>query len=385
MNINKEIFLDNQSTTRLDEEIFKVMTPYFMENYGNPHSINHSFGRNAQSAITKARHNIADYLRANHQDVYFTSGATESNNIFIKGLANFSKVKSKRIITSKADHKCVLQSCKRLEEQGFDVVYLDIDQTGLIDLQELENALKIPTLLTSIMFINNEIGTIQPIREIGSLCRKYNCFFHTDAAQAVGKLNIDVNELNIDALSISGHKTYGPKGIGVLYVNADTRLKMTPLFDGGGQEKELRSGRLPTPLCVGIGEAIKKSAAEMHVTNNTIKSLRDQMLNLLKNNITNLKINGGLNNRVEGNLNLMIYGIDANALINNIPNIAISTGSACTSGYIERSHVLKSLGLTDEETSYSFRIGIGKYNTKQETELASHAIISAVKKLEKIN
>ena len=383
MNINQTIFLDNQSTTRLDEEVFQQMKPYFTESYGNPHSINHSFGRDAQSAIENARKKIAEYLKTNHQDVYFTSGATEANNIFIKGLANFSKVKNKRIITSKADHKCVLQSCRRLEERGFDVVYLDIDKAGLINIEQLENALKKPTLLTSIMFVNNEIGTIQPIKQIGSLCRKYNSFFHTDAAQAVGKLNIDVNDLNIDALSISGHKTYGPKGIGVLYVNAETRLKMTPLFDGGGQEKELRSGTLPTPLCVGIGEAIKKSATEMKTTNSIIKSLRNKMFELLINGIPDLIVNGDIDNRIEGNLNLLIPGIDANALINNVPNLAISTGSACTSGYIERSHVLKSLGLTDEEASYSFRIGIGKYNTEEEIEIASQAIITAANKIRK--
>ena len=211
----------------------------------------------------------------------------------------------------------------------------------------------------------------------------YKSFFHTDAAQAVGKLNIDVNDLNIDALSISGHKTYGPKGIGVLYVNAETRLKMTPLFDGGGQEKELRSGTLPTPLCVGIGEAIKKSATEMKTTNSIIKSLRNKMFELLTNGIPDLIVNGDIDNRIEGNLNLLIPGIDANALINNVPNLAISTGSACTSGYIERSHVLKSLGLTDEETSYCFRIGIGKYNTEEEIETASNAIINAVNKIKK--
>ena len=385
MNIDQAIFLDNQSTTKLDDEVFKKMMPYFTESYGNPHSINHSFGRNAQFATEAARKEIAEYLSANHQDVYFTSGATESNNIFIKGLANFSKARNKRIITSKADHKCVLQSCKRLEEQGFDVEYLDIDKSGLIDLQNLENALKTPTLLTSIMFVNNEIGTIQPIKEIGALCRQYGSFFHTDAAQAVGKMKIDVNELNIDALSISGHKTYGPKGIGVLYVNTEARLQMTPLFDGGGQEKELRSGTLPTPLCLGLGEAIKKSATEMNTTNSTIKTLRDKTLELLTKSIPDIILNGDIDNRIEGNLNLRVPGIDANALINNIPNIAISTGSACTSGFIERSHVLKSLGLTDEEASYSFRIGIGKYNTEEEIEIASNAIINAVNKIKKIN
>ena len=383
MNINQAIFLDNQSTTKLDDEVFKKMMPYFTESYGNPHSINHSFGRNAQFATEAARKEIAEYLSANHQDVYFTSGATESNNIFIKGLANFSKVRNKRIITSKADHKCVLQSCKRLEEQGFDVEYLDIDKSGLIDLQNLENALKTPTLLTSIMFVNNEIGTIQPIKEIGALCRQYGSFFHTDAAQAIGKMKIDVNELNVDALSISGHKTYGPKGIGVLYVNTEARLQMTPLFDGGGQEKELRSGTLPTPLCLGLGEAIKKSATEMNTTNSTIKTLRDKTLELLTKAIPDIILNGDIDNRIEGNLNLRVPGIDANALINNIPNIAISTGSACTSGFIERSHVLKSLGLTDEEASNSFRIGIGKYNTEEEIEIASNAIINAVNKIKK--
>ena len=383
MNIEKPIFLDNQSTTALDSRVFEKMSPFFKEDYGNPHSTHHSYGREASEAINTARKAIASNLNANHQDIYFTSGATESNNILIKGLGSFSKVKSKRIITLKSEHKCVLQSCKRLEEDGFEVIYLSPKSDGLVDLDELENALNEPTFLTSIMFVNNETGVIQPMKKIGELCRDYESVFHTDAAQAAGKIDIDVEELNIDALSISGHKMYGPKGIGVLYVNTPTRLQIKPLFDGGGQEKELRSGTLPTPLCVGLSEALNLSLKEKDQTNNQIIELRLRMLEILSNSINDLKVNGSNTSRIEGNLNIMIPGIDAEVLINNMPEIAISTGSACTSGFVERSHVLQSMGMSDEEASYSFRIGIGKHNTREEIETASNTIINAVNKIKK--
>ena len=383
MNIEKPIFLDNQSTTALDSRVFKKMSPFFKEDYGNPHSTHHSYGREASEAINTARKAIASNLNANHQDIYFTSGATESNNILIKGLGTFSKVKSKRIITLKSEHKCVLQSCKRLEEDGFEVIYLSPKSDGLVDLDELENALNEPTFLTSIMFVNNETGVIQPMKKIGELCRDYESVFHTDAAQAAGKIDIDVEELNIDALSISGHKMYGPKGIGVLYVNTPTRLQIKPLFDGGGQEKELRSGTLPTPLCVGLSEALNLSLKEKDQTNDQIIELRLRMLEILSNSINDLKVNGSNTSRIEGNLNIMIPGIDAEVLINNMPEIAISTGSACTSGFVERSHVFQSMGMSDEEASYSFRIGIGKHNTREEIETASNTIINAVNKIKK--
>ena len=383
MNIEKPIFLDNQSTTALDSRVFEKMSPFFKEDYGNPHSTHHSYGREASEAINTARKVIASNLNANHQDIYFTSGATESNNILIKGLGSFSKVKSKRIITLKSEHKCVLQSCKRLEDDGFEVIYLSPKSDGLVDLDELENALNEPTFLTSIMFVNNETGVIQPMKKIGELCRDYESVFHTDAAQAAGKIDIDVEELNIDALSISGHKMYGPKGIGVLYVNTPTRLQIKPLFDGGGQEKELRSGTLPTPLCVGLSEALNLSLKEKDQTNDQIIELRLRMLEILSNSINDLKVNGSNTSRIEGNLNIMIPGIDAEVLINNMPEIAISTGSACTSGFVERSHVLQSMGMSDEEASYSFRIGIGKHNTREEIEIASNTIINAVNKIKK--
>ena len=383
MNIEKPIFLDNQSTTALDSRVFEKMSPFFKEDYGNPHSTHHSYGREASEAINTARKAIASNLNANHQDIYFTSGATESNNILIKGLGSFSKVKSKRIITLKSEHKCVLQSCKRLEEDGFEVIYLSPKSDGLVDLDELENALNEPTFLTSIMFVNNETGVIQPMKKIGELCRDYESVFHTDAAQAAGKIDINVEELNIDALSISGHKMYGPKGIGVLYVNTPTRLQIKPLFDGGGQEKELRSGTLPTPLCVGLSEAFNLSLKEKDQKNEQIIELRLKMLEILSNSINDLKVNGSNTSRIEGNLNIMIPGIDAEVLINNMPEIAISTGSACTSGFVERSHVLQSMGMTDEEASYSFRIGIGKHNTREEIETASNTIINAVNKIKK--
>lgn len=385
MNIENPIFLDNQSTTQLDQRVFERMLPYFVKNFGNPHSTHHSYGRNASTVIELSRKQIANILNANHQDIYFTSGATESNNILIKGLANFSKVDPKRIITVKTEHKCVLQSCQRLEEKGFEVVYLNVDDEGLILLEDLEEELKTPTLLTSIMFVNNEIGVIQPIKEIGNLCKKYNSFFHTDAAQAAGKLDIDVHAMNIDALSISGHKLYGPKGIGILYVSTDARLKMQPLFDGGGQEKELRSGTLPTPLCIGIGEAVALGYREKDKINATILSLRNELVSQLTQSIEGLHINGSMDKRIHGNINLSIPGIEAEVLINNMPGIAISTGSACTSGFVEKSHVLSAIGLKDKELSGSFRIAIGKNNNIEEIQQASNYIIEAVKNLKSKN
>ena len=381
VNISKPIFLDNQSTTPLDQRVFEMMVPYFKDEFGNPHSSHHVYGRTASTAIETARKKIANCLNTNYQDIYFTSGATESNNLLIKGLGNYSKVEPKRIITVKSEHKCVLQSCQRLEEKGFDVVYLNVGTDGLINLQDLEQELKPPTLLTTIMFVNNETGVIQPVEEIGQLCKKYNSFFHTDAAQAAGKINIDCHAMNIDALSISGHKLYGPKGVGILYVNAEVRKKMQPLFDGGGQEKELRSGTLPTPLCVGLGEAIDLAINEKDKTNSSIKYLRDSFLSLLKNEIQDIKINGTLDKRIEGNLNICIPGVSAEALINNMPDLAISTGSACTSGFVEKSHVLSSMAINGEDLNCSFRISIGKNNTIEEMRLASSMIINATKKL----
>ena len=381
VNISKPIFLDNQSTTPLDQRVFEMMVPYFKDEFGNPHSSHHVYGRTASTAIEAARKKIANCLNTNYQDIYFTSGATESNNLLIKGLGNYSTVEPKRIITVKSEHKCVLQSCQRLEEKGFDVVYLNVGTDGLINLQDLEQELTTPSLLTTIMFVNNETGVIQPVEEIGQLCKKYNSFFHTDAAQAAGKINIDCHAMNIDALSISGHKLYGPKGVGILYVNAEVRKKMQPLFDGGGQEKELRSGTLPTPLCVGLGEAIDLAINEKDKTNSSIKYLRDSFLSLLKDEIQDIKINGTLDKRIEGNLNICIPGVSAEALINNMPDLAISTGSACTSGFVEKSHVLSSMAINGEDLNCSFRISIGKNNTIEEMRLASSMIINATKKL----
>ena len=364
--MSKKIYLDYQATTPVDPKILEKMIPYFTENFGNPHSINHQFGRSANSAIESARENVANLINAEPSEVIFTSGATESNNLAIKSIARYHLEKDCQIITCKTEHKCVLESCHELDQEGVKVTYLDVDVDGIINLEELENLLKQKKSLVSIMHANNETGVLQPIKEIGKLCKKYNSIFHSDVAQSIGTQKIDVSEMNIDALSISAHKIYGPKGIGALFVSNTIKNTLRPLMSGGGQEMGLRSGTQSPALCVGLGEACKDINENREKYFQHFKDLKSTLLSELITSKLEFDINGSVEKRIPNNLNIAIKGKVAEQLFNFMPHIALSSGSACTSGTIERSHVLSSMKLDDSRIDGSFRISSGRNTTKDE-------------------
>jgi cysteine desulfurase len=381
------IYLDNQSSTRVDPRVLEAMLPYFTENFGNPHSTSHTYGRIAAEAVERARGEIAALINADPREVYFTSGATESNNLAIKGTAHFARAypqggqRRDHIVTLQTEHKCVLESCKTLEREGFAVTYLPVEPNGLISLAALEAAISARTLLVSVMAAHNEIGVIQPLAQIGALCRSKAVLFHTDAAQAFGKIALDVEAMQIDLLSISGHKIYGPKGIGALYVRRRPRVRLLPLIDGGGQERGVRSGTLPTPLCVGLGRAAAIAGAEMAGEAERLGRLRERLLANLKRRVPGLRLNGDLEHRLPGSLNLSLPGILAQALVEASPSIAISTGSACTSATVEPSYVLRALGLSDDLANASIRVGLGRFTTPAEVDFAADAIAAAASRL----
>jgi len=364
--MTKKIYLDYQATTPVDPEFLKKMMPFFSEQFGNPHSNNHEFGRSANNAVEEARTNIANLINADTNEIIFTSGATESNNLAIKSIAKNYFEKNCQIITAKTEHKCVLESCYELEQEGFKVTYLDVDEDGIIKLSDLENLLKEKKALVSIMHANNEIGVLQPIKEIGELCKKYNSIFHSDIAQSIGTQKIDVIDMNIDACSISAHKIYGPKGIGALYISNNIKNTLRPLMSGGGQEMGLRSGTLSPALCVGIGEACKDISQNREKYVQHFKELKSALLSGLITSKLEFDINGSVEKRIPNNLNIAIRGKIAEQLFNFIPHIALSSGSACTSGTIERSHVLSAMKLGDSRIDGSFRISVGRNTTKDE-------------------
>ncbi len=379
--MKKPIYLDYQATTPCDPRVVEAMIPYFTDNFGNAHSRNHAFGWTAEEAIETARLEIADLIHADPKEIIFTSGATESNNLAIIGLAEFYGDKKNHIITCQTEHKCVLETCRYLEAKGFTVTYLPVNANGLIDLDALKNAITDKTLLVSIMAVNNEIGVIQPLKEIGALCRKNGVFFHTDAAQAVGKISLDVNELNIDLLSISGHKIYGPKGIGALYVRKKPRVRLKSLIHGGGQERGMRSGTLPTPLCVGLGKACKFAQTEMVAENERITHLSQKMYKALTQKLPEIYLNGDAVKRIPGNLNISFAYVEGEGLMMAIKGLAVSSGSACTSASLEASYVLRALGVSEELAHTSLRIGIGRFTTDDDVNKAVDDIITAVEKL----
>ena len=364
--MSNKIYLDYQATTPVDEKILKKMIPYFSEYFGNPHSNNHEFGRSANNAVDEARANVANLINAETNEIIFTSGATESNNLAIKSIAKNYFEKDCQIITVKTEHKCVLESCHELEKEGFKVTYLDVNEDGIIKLSNLENLLKEKQALVSIMHANNEIGVLQPIKEIGELCKKYNSIFHSDIAQSIGTQKIDIVEMNIDACSISAHKIYGPKGIGALYISNHIKNTLRPLMSGGGQEMNLRSGTLSPALCVGIGEACKDISQNREKYTKHFEEIKSTLVSELNNSNLDYVINGNINQRIPNNLNISIKGKVADQLFNFMPHIALSSGSACTSGTIERSHVLSSMKLDDARIDGSFRISAGRNTTKKE-------------------
>ncbi|MFO1189200.1 MAG: aminotransferase class V-fold PLP-dependent enzyme [Alphaproteobacteria bacterium] len=373
------IYLDNHATTPLDPRVLDAMLPYLREHFGNPGSVQHAFGRSAATAVEAARADVAALIGAEPREIVFTSGATESNNLAIKGAARFRRGERSRIVTLATEHKCVLESARALERDGFSVTILDVARDGLVDLDSLDRAVDARTALVSVMAAQNEIGVLQPLDKISAICRARGAWLHTDAAQAVGKVSIDVAAQGIDLLSISGHKLYGPKGIGALYVRRRPRVRLEPLFDGGGQERGFRSGTLAPALCVGLGSACAIAGAEMAAEAARLRSLRDRLWQALSAARPDLAINGNPDRRLPGNLNLRLPGIDANKLMAALPDIAISSGSACMAAEIEPSYVLRALGLSDAEAASSVRIGLGRFTTAAEIDRAAKRLIEAAR------
>ncbi len=373
------LYLDNHATTPVDPRVRDAMMPYFNEVFGNPHSGSHTFGWEAAEAVEMAREQIAIMIGAETDEIIFTSGATEANNLAIKGVARFYGEKKNHIITCTTEHMCVLDSCFQLESEGFKVTYLPVEPDGLLDLDKLRDAITDQTLLVSIMTVQNEIGTIQPMAEIGAICKEHNVFLHSDAAQAVGKIPLDVKEMQIDLMSITAHKIYGPMGVGALYVTKKPRVRLEPLFSGGGQEKGLRSGTLPPPLCVGFGKTLDIAAQEMPAEAERLGRMRDMMIERLPGELDGIHINGSMEHRVPGNLNISIEGADAESLMAALPDLAMSSGSACTSASDESSHVLKSIGLSNELAEASLRIGLGRFNEEADAVYAVDRLIEEIK------
>ncbi len=360
-------YFDNAATTKTDDEVLKEMLPYFSQSYGNPSSI-YKIGRENRKAVEEAREKVAKAINAEPNEIYFTAGGSESDNTAIRGIAYAYKQKGNHIITSKIEHPAVLETCKQLEKEGFEVSYIGVDEKGIINLEELKNSIKETTTLITIMFANNEIGTIEPIKEIGQIAKENNIIFHTDAVQAVGSVRIDVKEMNIDSLSLSGHKFYGPKGIGALYVKKGVRFQK--FVNGGHQEKNKRAGTENVPGIVGLGKAIEVAYSSLEEHNKKIKKLRDYYVEEVKKRIPYIKINGDMENRLPGNSNISFRFIEGEGLLLNLDlkGICASSGSACTSGSLDPSHVLLAIGLPHEIAHGSLRITIGKYNTKEEVD-----------------
>ena len=382
---DQPIYLDYQATTPMDPRVLEAMMPYFTHKFGNPHSRSHSYGWEAEEAVEKARAQVAKLIGADEKEVIFTSGATESNNLAIRGVAEFYKDRKNHIVTTVTEHKCVLDTCRHLEQQGFEVTYLPVQKNGLIDLEVLRAAVTDKTVLVSVMAVNNEIGVIQPLAEIGKICREKKAFFHTDAAQAAGKIPLDVEAMNIDLMSISGHKIYGPKGIGALYVRRKPRIRLVPLIVGGGQERGFRSGTLPTPLCVGLGEAAEIAMKEMDAESKRLAKLQARMLKGLNAKLTDIHVNGDLEHRIPGNLNIGFAFVEGESLMMGIKGLSVSSGSACTSASLEPSYVLRALGVEEDMAHTSLRIGLGRFTTEQEVDTAVDELVRHVKKLREMS
>lgn len=384
-NMQFPIYLDYQATTPVDPRVMEKMLPYFTQKFGNPHSRSHAFGWEAEAAADLAREQVAKLINASEKEIIFTSGATESNNIAIKGVARFYKDKKNHIITVVTEHKCVLDSCRHLEQEGFEVTYLPVQPNGLIDLDVLRGAIKDSTVLVSVMAVNNEIGVIQPLAEIGKICREKGAFFHCDAAQGFGKIPLDVEAMNIDLMSISGHKIYAPKGIGALYVRRRPRVRLEPLFSGGGQERGFRSGTLPTPLVVGLGEAAAIAATDMEKDAAHVRRLYDRFLREVLDGVPQVFLNGDRQQRWPGNLNVSFAYVEGESMIMALKDLAVSSGSACTSASLEPSYVLRALGVSEDMAHTSIRFGFGRFTTDEEVSHAIDLVKSSIGRLREMS
>jgi cysteine desulfurase len=380
------IYMDNHATTALDPRVLEAMLPYMTKIYGNAASRNHSFGWEAEQGVDKAREQIAKLIGATAKEIIFTSGATEGNNLAIKGVAEMYREKGNHIITQVTEHKAVLDTCKRLEKNGYKVTYLPVQADGLVSVADIEAAITPETILVTIMYANNEIGVVNPIAEIGALCHAKGVLFHTDGVQAVGKIPVNVQTDNIDLLSLSGHKIYGPKGVGALYVRRrNPRVQLNAQIDGGGHERGMRSGTLNVPGIVGLGEACELAGAEMVAETARLTALRDYLRGRLEAKIDYTAVNGNMDHHLPGNLNMSFVYVEGESLLMGINDIAVSSGSACTSATLEPSYVLKALGLGDDVAHSSIRFGLGRFNTKEEVDYVADKLIDTVLKLRELS
>ena len=384
--LKRPIYLDCNATTPIDERVLKTMLPYFTEHFGNPASITHQYGWEAEAAVKKAREILATGINTTPEEIIFTSGATEANNLAIKGIAEAYFNKGRHIITIATEHNAVLDPCTYLQNLGFEVTYLPVNTDGIIDLTSLETALRKDTILVSIMAANNEIGVLQPLARIGEICKENSILFHTDAAQAIGKIPLDVQAMNIDLMSLTAHKIYGPKGIGAIYVRRrHPRVKLASQIHGGGHERGMRSGTLCTPQIVGFGKAVEVALAEMESETKRLSSLRQKLWEKLQT-LENIFLNGHPTERLSGNLNISVEGVDGQALLLGLQSVmAVSSGSACTSAKVAPSHVLQALGRSEKLAYASVRFGIGRFNTVEEIDMVSEQAITTIKSLRQAN
>jgi cysteine desulfurase len=384
--VKTPIYMDNNATTRTDPRVVEAMLPYFSEKYGNAASRNHAFGWEAEEAVENGREQVGKLIGAGAKEIVFTSGATESNNLAIKGVASMYRKKGDHVITVVTEHKAVLDPCKRLERDGYKVTFLPVDRDGRVSAEQVGAAMTDKTILVSLMAANNEIGTLQPIAEIGKLCKQRGVLFHTDAVQAVGKVPVDVEAMGIDLLSLSGHKLYGPKGIGALYVRRkDPRVRLDPIIDGGGHERGMRSGTLPVPHIVGLGTACELAGKEMASESKRLFALRERLRKGITSKLEDVYLNGHPTERLPGNLNLSFAYVEGEAMMMGIKDVAVSSGSACTSASLEPSYVLKALGVGDELAHSSIRFGLGRFNTEEEVDFVVEDVVRAVNHLRQMS
>lgn len=381
----RPLYLDMQATSPVDPRVLDAMLPYYLSRFGNPHSRTHLYGWESDQAVESARAQVASLIKASPKEIIFTSGATESNNISVKGVMHFYKDKKKHVITTQTEHKCVLDSCRHLQQEGFEITYLPVESDGLVNLNKLRDAIRPDTGLVSVMMVNNEIGVIQPVEEIGQICKEFNVPFHTDAAQALGKIPIDVDKMNISLMSLSGHKIYGPKGIGALYMRRRPRVRVQPQMNGGGQERGIRSGTVPTPLVVGFGAACELAMKEMEYDDGRIKALQERLLSGIRGKLDGVVVNGSVERRYAGNLNLSFAYVEGESLLMGLKEVAVSSGSACTSASLEPSYVLRALGVDEDMAHTSIRYGIGRFTTEEEIDRAMELTIKQVVKLREMS
>ncbi|HWX55844.1 MAG TPA: IscS subfamily cysteine desulfurase [Verrucomicrobiae bacterium] len=380
------IYLDNHATTPLDPRVLEAMMPYFTGKFGNAASRSHQFGWDALTAVEAARQQIARLIGASASEIVFTGGATESDNLAVKGVAEMYRAKGNHIITSATEHKAVLDSCKRLEKYGYQITYLPVQPDGVIDLDRLQDAFTEKTILVSVMAANNEVGTLQPLREIGELCRERGVLFHSDAVQALGKVPLDVDLMNLDLASLTAHKLYGPKGCGALYVRCkDPQVRISAIIDGGGHERGMRSGTLNVPGIVGFGEACAIAQKEMPEESRRTAALRNRLKDKLTAELEEVRVNGSMEHRLPGNLNASFRHVEGEPLMVGLKDIAVSSGAACTSDKIDPSHVLRALGLSDDDAQSTIRFGIGRFNTEAEIDYVAGRVIEVVSSLRELS